>query len=128
MEGPRGLIHIQRTAQVMTTDSDLWVVPRYEKLHLINILALQQQLSSLEGRIQGAAKCEYQRHKPQDCSSSCAVPNDVLLELQTTIKAFGKPINLSQDAPLIHYFKTTPSWHLQPLRKLKSLLHTYSAA
>ena len=92
MDSTQPILPLERTAEVMTQDNDLWVVPRYEKLHLVNILALERQLSALESRMTATINCEVHRDKGQRCSPSCSPEIDLLPELQRTIKAYGKPV------------------------------------
>lgn len=87
------ILPLSRTAEVMTEDSDLWVVPRYEKLHLINILALERQLAALQSRLASTLKCEAHEDKGQGCSPSCLPRIDVLPQLQSTLKAYGNLAN-----------------------------------
>lgn len=96
MENPKRMASLKDIAKVMTTDSDLWVMPRYEELHLINILALEQRLSTLGKRLEAAVKCESHQDMTQRCSPSCVLPEDVLPDLQSTIKAFGKTMSAGE--------------------------------
>ncbi|KAH8725999.1 hypothetical protein GQ44DRAFT_795282 [Phaeosphaeriaceae sp. PMI808] len=92
MEGPRSILELKKIASLMTTDSDLWVVPRYERLHLINILAIQRQMSALERDVEDAADYENRRNRTQVCSSPTSSSEEVLSKLQDTIKKYDDAI------------------------------------
>ena len=91
MNNSKRLLLLKRSAEVMTHDRDLWVVPRYEELHLINILALERQLSALESRMSATLGCEVHRNRGQACLPLCNPEIDLLPELQRMVKAYGNP-------------------------------------
>lgn len=92
---------LERTAEVMTEDRDLWVVPRYEKLHLINILSLQRQLAALEARVIATANCEGHMEYGNGCPASCTPQADPLPELQKVLRAYGTSADSFHETRLI---------------------------
>ena len=88
MGGPNQIVTLSDIAGFMTADSDLWITSRYERLHLINLLAVQQRLSKIEQDING-------HYKYEECMKDgrqCAEPKpsaQLLQELQDAIKAYG---------------------------------------
>lgn len=91
MNNSKHLFLLKRSAEVMSLDRNLWVVPRYEELHLTNILALKRQLSALESRMTATLRCEVHRNRGQACLPSCNPETDLLPELQRMVKAYGNP-------------------------------------
>src|SRR5687767_14104188 len=52
------IYELSRTATFMTGDGDLWVTNRFGRLHLINVLAIQQRLVDLEDEVNGYVASE----------------------------------------------------------------------
>lgn len=80
-------------ASFMTGDNDLWVTNRFERLHLINLLAIQKRMIALEEEFNHHA--EYQQYlnghtgnvlKPRDSQG-------LLADLKTTIQEYSNVID-----------------------------------
>ena len=89
------IVELNDIAGFMTTDSDLWITSRYEKLHLINILAIQQRMSALERDIDDIYKYENCETHGEARAPLIKSSEKVLKELQETIKAYGRLIDAS---------------------------------
>lgn len=92
MESTWQIAELSNIAGFMTNDRDFWVTSRFERLHLINLLAIQQRLSRLDHEINSYLKYEeYVRGVPD--TKACDPPKrsskEVLTELENTIKAYG---------------------------------------
>jgi hypothetical protein len=88
MSETASIYHILRTSDFLSEDTDLWLCSRFDNLHMFNILALQDRLSSLETKlIQGHSKEE-------PASNQCVNPADVglLADICDTVKAYGPEI------------------------------------
>ncbi|KAH7388837.1 hypothetical protein BKA66DRAFT_569151 [Pyrenochaeta sp. MPI-SDFR-AT-0127] len=94
MEMISKIVDLNNTAGLMTQDRDLWITSRYERLHLINILAIQQRLSALESEIDGIVKYEKCFTDGEECGSPLPSERseEILDEVQKTTKAYGDAI------------------------------------
>ncbi|KAF2795878.1 hypothetical protein K505DRAFT_373597 [Melanomma pulvis-pyrius CBS 109.77] len=92
MEVPNQITELNGIAGYMTADGDLWVTRRYERLHLINILAIQQRMSDLERDIDDAVKYERSLGRGETCSLPETSPETLLARLQETVKAYDDAI------------------------------------
>jgi hypothetical protein len=93
MSGATSVYHILQTADFMSFDHDLWLCPRFEKLHVFNIMALQDRLSKLEKKLIAS----YSNEEPAGTESW---PNDdvqLVKDIRETIKAYG-----SAETPLTY--------------------------
>ena len=103
MDNSEQILPLRRTADEMLLDSDLWVVPRYEELHLINILALQRRLSAFEHQANTLYECEVRQNNGQECPPSCSHhQSNFFPELQQTLKAYGNSLYCSDRVLLTH--------------------------
>ncbi|KAF2810806.1 uncharacterized protein BDZ99DRAFT_475685 [Mytilinidion resinicola] len=82
------LNELHRIAHFMTNDPDLWVFRRYEMLHIINILALQQRMSKLEQDLMGISNYEASQAKGQEYPKPEKSPEVLLAEIQDVVKAY----------------------------------------
>ncbi|CAO2657368.1 Nn.00g034940.m01.CDS01 [Neocucurbitaria sp. VM-36] len=89
------IVELNNIAGFMTYDSDLWITSRYERLHLINVLAIQQRMSALEQDIDDIVKYERCIRDDVPCAPPEKSSEKVLFELQETIKAYGILIDTS---------------------------------
>jgi|TARA_R110002003_G_scaffold296_5_gene18637 hypothetical protein len=84
------LVRLDKIADYISGDSDLWITSRYERLHLINLLAAQERLSRIDQDINEHLNLENclingeQRIEPRKPSAQ------ILSELRDAIKAYGK--------------------------------------
>jgi hypothetical protein len=79
-------------ARFMTGDNDLWVANGFERLHIINILAIQKRMIALEEELN-----QYNEHKQYLNGHRANDPNprdsqDLLADLKTTIQDYSKLI------------------------------------
>ena len=65
-------------AQYLNQDSDLWVFRRFGKLHLFNILCLQQRLAELENNLE-----------TKIWNDETAGFDELLSEIKVTLKEYG---------------------------------------
>lgn len=79
-----------KIAGFMTLDSDLWIANRYERLQLINLLAIQQRLSNLEHEINDVVKYERSLITGETCIPPEKSSATLLNDLEKTMKAYGK--------------------------------------
>ena len=84
------IVNFNKVATFMTKDSDLWITGRYEKLQLINLLALQQRLSDLEQEIDAIVKYERRHERREACPPPKRSFQTILDDLEKSMKAYGK--------------------------------------
>jgi hypothetical protein len=85
MSGTTSICHILKAAEFMSEDKDLWLCPRFDKLHMFNIMALQDRLSKLEMElIDGYSKEEPMLTEPWPQADVTLVTN-----IRETVKAYG---------------------------------------
>lgn len=80
---------LNKIAGFMTLDSDLWIANRYERLQLINLLAIQQRLSNLEHDVNDFVKYERSLIMGEECAPPAKPPATFLADLEKTIEAYG---------------------------------------
>ena len=95
MELTDQIVELNKIAGFMTSDSDLWITSRYERLRLINVLAIQQRMSELERDIDEIVRYENCIEKGEACAPPEKSSENILAELQGTIKAYGRLIDSS---------------------------------
>ena len=81
-----------RLIEFLGLDHDHWVFQRHERLHLLNILAMQQRLVKLEERFDRASDV-YGPHVV-DVLPSVEKEEDLLQEIQDAIKAYGSSFDM----------------------------------
>ncbi|KAF2117647.1 hypothetical protein BDV96DRAFT_399039 [Lophiotrema nucula] len=81
-------------AGFMTLDRDLWIAGRYERLQLINLLAIQQRLSDLEQDVNDVVKYERGLVTGETCTPPEKSSATLLTDLEKTIKAYGDAISI----------------------------------
>ncbi|KAF2124404.1 hypothetical protein P153DRAFT_401030 [Dothidotthia symphoricarpi CBS 119687] len=104
------ICELNSIAGFMTGDSDLWITSRFERLHLINLLSIQRQLSNLEEEINDHVL--YERHLVghEPHPKPTRVSKEIFADLQGTIKAYGDAISSlkmlkESEAPAPHIVK-----------------------
>lgn len=83
------LTELYRIAGYMTKDSDLWMSRRYERLHILNILALQRRLSILEHHLDEIVGYEEDQANGRESLKPEKTSEALLAEIQDTVKAYG---------------------------------------
>jgi hypothetical protein len=84
------IYHFDSIAGFMTGDSDLWVTGRFERLHLINLLSIQGRLLNLEEEINDHVSYEQHLIGHQPHPKPLRTSEEILADLQTTVKAYSE--------------------------------------
>lgn len=81
---------LQDIARFMRQDADLWVFRRFELLHIVNVLALEERLSRLEQDFFDISNYETaQANGDEDFYKPQKTRARVLNQIQAAIKAYG---------------------------------------
>ncbi|OCK85226.1 hypothetical protein K432DRAFT_421928 [Lepidopterella palustris CBS 459.81] len=86
---------LSENANWMTQDRDLWLFRRYEKLHIFNILSLQQRLATLEQQLERNVDAEWRGEGEQRAAVGClpkSQDNALVTEIQTAVKAYDEAL------------------------------------
>jgi hypothetical protein len=94
--------NIWRATEYLSQDEELWIYPRFEKLHVFNIMALKNQLSEQEKKLD----CEYFEEPPIETAKWLSEGTALVCSIRETIKAYGDSHyqNRISDATLLTYF------------------------
>jgi hypothetical protein len=76
-------------AGFMISDRDLWIAGRYERLQLINLLAIQQRLLDLDQDINDVVRCEDAVANGTPYTPPEKNTATLLVDLEKTLKAYG---------------------------------------
>jgi hypothetical protein len=83
MSAATSVHEILGAAEFMSKDSDLWLCPRFERLHIFNIMALQDRLSELDMELmEGFSKDEPRLTEARPGA-------DIVKDICKSIKAYG---------------------------------------
>jgi len=87
---PAPLSDIARIVDFMLEDPDHWLVKRHHRIHLINLIVLQQKLSSLEGEFDAVVRKDTEEdNKTLSNHQSVTEKNDLLKRIQETVREYG---------------------------------------
>jgi hypothetical protein len=79
-----------KNAEYIVQDPDLWVCRRYDRLHIFNLLNLQQKLSKLEDKLDELLKQELMQKSrclPEQMLQDQA---SLVEELQEAVRKYGR--------------------------------------
>ena len=83
------LLELTKIANFMTRDTDLWLCRRYEKLHVFNILTLQQHLEDLDQQLEQLVAQESRQGAENVSQEFLQQRKSLLTDIGASIKLYG---------------------------------------
>ena len=81
---------IESIVQFMLEDPDHWLVKRHHRIHLINLIALQQQLCTLEDEFDAVVRKDNTIHRGDlEKHQSVKQQEPLLDKIQIKVKQYG---------------------------------------
>ena len=83
------LSSIEKIVNFMLVDPDHWLVKRHYRIHLINLMILQQRLSTLEDEYNAIVTQDMNAQKQIEQHQYAEEHPDLANEIQKTVKDYG---------------------------------------